>query len=145
MNTDRKLPPKPAFNVSEPFVGIMMIQLNKEMVNLLKSFISDVGHLENELIQLMDALSESHMNTNYAPASGPAFSLSREFYNTYVLRINKDMRDLLIDFISDIDGGVDKTVWAFHLALKNPVGIREKKYPADESRGYAYYRGFNRR
>lgn len=127
---DRKMPPKPAFNVTEPFMGIMMVQLNKEMCDLLKTFISNVGHVEEELLKLCDSLGELHTSSSYICLQGPSFSLSKDFMNTYVLRINKEMRDLLIDFITDIEGGVEKIVWAFHLALKNPEGPREvkKKY-----------------
>ncbi len=118
---------KPAFNVIEPFMGVMMVQLNREMCELLSTFISGVSYVEDELVFLRNALADPSAAQSMNVEHGPAFTFSHDFMNTYVLRFNKEMRNLLIDFITDIEGGVEKIIWAFHLALKNPEGPRDFK------------------
>lgn len=124
---------KPAFNVTEPFIGVMMIQLNKEMCDLMADFIDGVVYVEEEIQVLSKAL------RNHG-GEGNGFSLAPEFYHTFVLRINKDMRNLIINFITDIEGGVEKIIWAFHLALKHPDGQKDirirKKYDTYERPQY---------
>lgn len=124
---DRKVTPKPAFNVTEPFMGVWMVQLNREMCELLRSFIAGVSDVvEEELISLRSTLESLDVDSSYY-SDGSSYHFSKEFANTYILRLNTQMRNLLIDFVADIEGGVEKIVWAFHLALRNPEGPRESK------------------
>lgn len=123
---------KPAFNMIDPFIGVHMVQLNKEMCLLIADFIDGVSYIEEELKQLSNALRN-------LGGEGIGFHLSGDFQHTYVLRINREMRNLIINFITDIEGGVEKIVWAFHLALKNPEGQKDlrirKRYEAMERPG----------
>lgn len=119
MNDKRTLH-KPAFNVIEPFIGTMMVQLNREMCLALASFIDGVSYVEPEINELSKCLIAGSGN-------GAGFALSPEFNKSYVLRLDAYMRTMLIEFIADIEGTVDKIVWALHMALRDPEGGREYK------------------
>jgi hypothetical protein len=115
---ERKSMHKPAFNMIEPFIGVYMVQMNKEMCQFMADFIDNVVYVEEELKDL----SKAFRNLS---GEGTGFHLSNDYMHTFVLRLNKDMRYLLINFITDIEGGVEKIIWAFHLALKNPDGQKD--------------------
>jgi hypothetical protein len=49
----------PKFNVSEPFLGITMVQMNKPMTLLLQRFIDDIdGIVETEIMAFRNALED---------------------------------------------------------------------------------------
>ena len=60
----------------------------------------------------------------------------RSFYGVVLVEMNIEMRDLIVDFINDIDGGVDKIIWAFKLALLNPGGRRVKLDKTNRSKHF---------
>ena len=117
---------KPTFNVIGPFVGTYLAQLNKQMNTLLQQFISQVDYVEEELEALKNALRDPQLSGFYDTKAGPSFVVVRSFYGVVLIEMNVEMRDLIVDFINDIDGGVDKIIWAFKLALLNPGGRRVK-------------------
>jgi len=48
---------KPAFNVVEPFQGVLIVQMNEEFSALLSDFIDDIdGNVESEIKALQFAL-----------------------------------------------------------------------------------------
>lgn len=118
---------KPTFNVVRPFMGVLTVQMNHAMSIALQNFIDDVEGLETEIEAFAAALHDPIQDGAYVYKEGPSFVVHRSFKGVVTLDLNEDMRHLLIQFISDIEGGVDKIIWAFRLALEDPEGCVEAR------------------
>lgn len=113
---------KPTFNVNPPFMGVTMVQLNHAMSIELQRFIGSINDVEDEILAFKAGLRDPANDGVYVYGQGPSFLVIRSFKGVVMAELNQEMRDLLIQFISDIEGGVDKIIWAFRLALENPEG-----------------------
>ena len=113
-------PPKPTFDVAVPFLGVLMFRCNHAMSMALQRFIDDVEDVENEIIAFKEAFRDPTENGAFVYKDGPSFVVNRSFKGVIQGQMNQDMRELLSNFIGDVEGGVDKIVWAFKLALENP-------------------------
>jgi len=113
---------KPTFNVNPPFMGVLMVQLNHTMSLELQRFINSIGDVEDEIRALKSGLRDPATNGAYVFKDGPSFLVIRSFKGVVMVEMNEEMRAMLISFISDIEGGVDKIIWAFRLALESPGG-----------------------
>ncbi len=122
INGNNQQPTKPTFNVNSPFMGVLMVQLNHTMSIELQRFIDSVADVEDEVEALKDGLRDPSQYGVFVHREGPSFLVIRSFKGVVVVEMNQEMRELLIQFISDIEGGVDKIIWAFRLALENPEG-----------------------
>lgn len=118
---------KPTFNVVEPFMGVLMVQLNHAMSIELQKFISSIEDVDEEVEALKMALRDPAQNGVFVYKEGPSFVVTRSFKGVVLVEMNQEMRDILIQFISYIQGGVDKIIWAFRLALENPEGSRDNR------------------
>lgn len=115
-------PQKPTFNVVSPFMGVTVAQLNHAMSIELQNFIDSIDDVEDEVAALRDGLRDPANAGVQVYKDGPSFVVMRSFKGVVLVSLNEPMRELLIQFISDIEGHVDRLVWAFRLALENPEG-----------------------
>lgn len=118
---------KPTFNVVAPFMNVTMVQLNHAMSIELQRFISNVGDVEEEISALRAGLRNPAEAGVYIYNDGASFNVIRSFKGVVLIEMNAEMRDMLIDFISDIQNGVDKIIYAFRLALENPEEGRQHR------------------
>jgi hypothetical protein len=108
-------------------MGVLTIQMNHAMSMALQSFIEDVEGIEQEVEAFAAALHDPAQDGVYVYKDGPSFVVQRSFKGVVIIEMNEDMRHLLIQFISDIEGGVDKIIWAFRLAMEDPDGCQEAR------------------
>ena len=125
---------KPTFNIVRPFLGVLTVQLNHAMSIALQHFFNDVEGVEEEdphmyktVYAFTDALRDPSQFGAYVYKEGPSFVVHRSFKGVVLVEMNDDMRNILIDFISEIEGGVEKIIWAFRLGLENPDGCTEAR------------------
>ncbi len=114
------VPQKPTFDVAVPFMGVLMFRCNHAMSMALQRFIDDVEDVENEIIAFKEAFRDPTENGAFVYKDGPSFVVNRSFKGVIQGQMNQEMRELLSNFIGDVEGGVDKIIWAFKLALENP-------------------------
>lgn len=119
-------PQKPTFNIVPPFLGVTVLQLNHSMSHELQKFIGSIeeSDVEQEMAAFKAALRDPINEGAYVFKEGPCFSIIRSFKGVVLAELNEEMRQLLIEFISDIEGGVDKIIWALKLALEDPDTTR---------------------
>lgn len=125
---------KPTFNIVRPFLGVLTVQLNHAMSMTLQQFFNDVEGVEEEdphmyktVYAFTDALRDPVQFGAYVYKEGPSFVVHRSFKGVVLIEMNDDMRNILIDFVSEIEGGVEKIIWAFRLGLENPDGCQEAR------------------
>lgn len=126
---NRSAPQTPTFNIVPPFMGVLVVQLNHAMSLELQHFISSINEedVDEEVDAFRQALRDPAQFGVYVFKEGPSLLAMRSFKGVVIVEMNLEMRDILVDFISEIDGGVDKIIWAFRLALENPEGGRPVK------------------
>ena len=57
----------------------------------------------------------------------PTFNVSEPFIGVTTVQLNRAMVDLLINFLQDQEGQLEKEVWALVRALNDPAGCREMR------------------
>jgi hypothetical protein len=123
------------FNVVPPFSGVIVAQLNGNMASDLVHFFKEqFGSTpevlrknlsqDPELASLICHLDDpNYEDEQWEPSQNSAtFEIIEAFNDVILITMDSAMRDILINYISDYEGEVQKTIWAFRLALENPVG-----------------------
>ncbi len=129
------------FNVVPPFSGVIVAQLNNQMATELVAFFKgqfgktpealhkSLSH-DPELASFIAHLDDPDYEDQYIgwePDKGTAWFNLLEANDVIVAMMDSSMRDLLISYISDYEGDVPKTIWAFRLALENPLGKMQER------------------
>jgi hypothetical protein len=158
---------KPTFNVVKPFQGVTTLQFNAEMAKQLAEFLDgfDEEDLEDDLRAFCDTLDHYGSDPDGPLPEGIClsidssddldapererglprlYSISSPIGGVFSVSVNEAARQLLIEVISECEGQVDRTVWAFRLALEDPTGgprepreartFRPKRYDRDPGR-----------
>lgn len=100
-----------------------MLQINHAMSSAIQDFIRefDPNDVEDEIMALCDALKDPTRSV-HAPSIGPAFIVDRSFKGVVVLRLNQDMTELLLEFLNEVVGHIEKPIYALRFALQDPSG-----------------------
>jgi hypothetical protein len=56
----------------------------------------------------------------------PTFNVCEPFLGVYVIQLNAEMKDLLLDVLSEF-GELEKELYAFKRSLENPTASRERR------------------
>jgi len=115
---------KPAFNVVVPFEAITMIQMNRQMTDLVSEFIFDFDEIDDEVYAFADHLinpgSWSRKSSDIEEQDWPSFTIDR-INNVYCVLLNKKMCQSLICFFDEVEEeDVEIQVLALSKALKDP-------------------------
>lgn len=109
---------KPTFNVTEPFDGVTILQMNDGMRNLLHSFIFDEDQETTpvEVYALGEALNDPRQW--HRKASETSFSTER-FEGVTTVHLNRSMIKILRSFINEYED-LERELVALNRALGNP-------------------------
>jgi len=126
----------PAFNVCLPFHRVIMIQMNTAMRDLLSDFFHELcdGETPEEVLAFRDALDDPSIYVHASKPQDPSFLVCEKYMKVIVVEINEAMRDLLCEFINDVEG-LESQIMAFNLALTDPFAsleIRLEKLRRDQ-------------
>lgn len=123
---------RPAFNVVEPFDGILIVQMNGPMRDLLRDFIFEFDEIDTEMYALAEALTDPRRW--FRRATGAAFSTER-FESVTSVHLNQYMCRTIRDFIDQCDGHLERELLALSKAIANPeqcYRLRKAKQTADK-------------
>ena len=129
-------PLKPMFNVVNPFLGMITVQLNKSMLRELHSFLEDeLSYLKTQDDEEEDFLSyfgtvvdsmKAAMSLGQSSSSSISICSNKEVFAMILPECTKlDLIDVISES-SDRNSGVDKIIWALRLGLEDPNGKAER-------------------
>lgn len=121
----RQEPQIPTFDVSLPFMGVYTVRGNHAFSMHMQSFIDDVDDVDEEILALREALYQPVQKGNFSNEEC-AFSVLRSFKGIVNIKMNEGMRKLLVDFISEVEGPLDRITFAFKGALTDPAATQQK-------------------
>jgi len=80
---------------------------------------------EEEIVAFRDALDDPSVYVHATRPNEPSFLMCEKYMNVIVIEMNEAMRDLIRQFINEIEGRIEDEIWAFNRALENPEASRE--------------------
>ena len=118
---------KPIFNVVQPFQGITTIQMNESFAQLLADFINAYNSDDFQDAHVIDAVMEKLSRPGTWTDKTDKFIVSSDCVaGVKSMLVNSRTIGAIIRFIKSVDD-VDKEIWAFVMALKNPQACYENR------------------
>lgn len=113
--SDRPVHVRPKFNVSEPFEGIIAVQMNQCFRDTLCRFITECEGVDAEILVFYDVMTGRN---EFNEVQG--FSVSPPYGGVTIVQMDETFANIMKQFISDIEG-VESEIWAFRQALADPA------------------------
>lgn len=141
---NRPAPVRPKFNVSEPFEGIIAVQMNQCFRDTLCRFIADCEGVDAEILVFYDVMTGRN---EFNEAQG--FSISEPYGGVTIVQMDETFANIMKQFISEIDG-VESEIWAFKQALADPAAssqlraMKKMQMHRKENAGNRSYNGGRR-
>jgi len=130
---------KPIFNVVPPFQGITAVQMNESFAQLLADFLNAYGHSDFEDKHVITAVIEKLSRPGTWTDKVDKFIVSSDCVaGVKSLLINSRTIGALIRFIKSVDDEIDREIWAFVMALKNPDRRRLREDEVEEQPQYTW-------